>query len=369
MEITTYKILERTKRAAISVASISDFRLEPSAVRLDLDQLISDSNILPYCIDLVKGEVVLAELPSNFNIASYSFFYEAQYRNAIQIHTMKIAHFIASAKKLGRPARAILIYSMGRCGSTLLIKALNKIEGITTFSEPDIFSQLAIAGRLEDEQTRRVFIDLYDSFFRFFHRNRSNILAFKFRGIVCEHADCIGASSPNLTSIFLYRHAVDVARSYARLSNRSLSIWILNEGQKQAWSRFAPIIKMLDGPITGYDLMAALWAGPVLRYLETQSEGVWRGALNYSDFLDNPAGAVNFLLDGVALQPSAHCSANVFGSHSQLGSHLSPNRLVLDTELEKELASPEFPQRIYQSLQRIDPRLHPDLVLQGTYAN
>ena len=363
MEVTTYDVLEKTKRDMISAASIADFRLAPAAHGRDPGFLTSTTTISPYCVDAARGEVVLVELPEEADLASVPFVYEAQYRQARRVHAMKIESFIALAAGFPPPTRALFLHSTGRCGSTLLTRALGEIAGVTTLSEPDVFSQLAMAGRLS-EPAREQFARLYAGLLRFFMRDRTGIVVFKFRSVVCEHADYLASSLPGSTSFFLYRDAIEVARSYARVTNRPLSAWQLTGGQRRAWSRFAPLIRRLDFPLDGHDLMAALWASPVLRYLETRSSGIWRGAVNYADLLARPGRIVDALLGNVR-QGSGRVPlpARAFATHSQAGSHLAPDRSVPDPALEAELASPAFAQRIARSLHRIDPRLQADMTL------
>lgn len=366
MEVTTYDVRERTKRDAISTASIADFGLAPSPHGRDPASLVSTATVSPYCIDPARGEVVLVELPEEVDLASAPFIYEAQYRQARRVHTVKIESFIALAAKLRPPTRAMFLHSTGRCGSTLLTRALGGIAGVTTFSEPDVFSQLAMAGRLPEPAAREQFARLYASFLRFFMRDRTGIVVFKFRGVVCEHADYLASSLPGSTSVFLYRDAIEVARSYARLTNRPLSAWQLTEGQRRAWSRFAPLIARLDYPLNGHDLMAAFWAGPVLRYLETWSAGVWRGAIDYADLVDRPGRIVDALLSDVSQgSEPVRFPAHVFATHSQAGSHLAPGRFEPDPELDAELASPTFAQNVARSLHKIDRQLQADMTLPG----
>jgi hypothetical protein len=40
------------------------------------------------------------------------------------------------------PRHSILIYSVCRCGSTLVSQALNQADGVVSFSEPDVYTQI-----------------------------------------------------------------------------------------------------------------------------------------------------------------------------------------------------------------------------------
>jgi hypothetical protein len=366
MDVTTYEVRGRVKGDAISAAALADFDLAPGEAG-DSDLLISNLAISPYCIDPARGEIVLVEAPADLDLATAPFVYDAQYRHATRVHTIGIDRFMALAADLPSSARAMFLHSTGRCGSTLLARAMGGAAGVTMISEPDVFSQLAMAGRFEDPSVREQFARLHASCLKFFMRGRTDLVLFKFRAIVCEHADYLAQSLPGSRSVFLYRDAIEVARSYARLTNRPLADWRLSDGQIQAWSRFAPIITRLGFPVDGYDLMAALWAGPILRYLETWPQGVWHGALNYADLLDR-SEAIGRALLGAGRQDagSAGFSVEAFATHSQADSHLAPDRLAPNAVLDAELASPEFARRIAESLGKIDPRLSSDMILPGS---
>jgi hypothetical protein len=365
MDVTTFDVRDRVKRDMISAASIGDFVLGPGTAAADAAFLAATASISPYCIDAVRGEIVLVELPEEVDLASAAFVYEVQYRHARRIHAVKIADFIALAAGLPAPARTVLVHSTGRCGSTLLMRALDAVPDVTTLSEPDVFSQLAMTGR-PAEPAPEQFARLYGALLRVFGRGRSGTLAFKFRSVVCEHADYLAASLPEAASVFLYRDAIAVARSYARVTNRPLTGWVLTPGQRRAWSRFVPLLARLDWPLDGHDLMAALWAGPVLRYLDSWPTGIWRGAIDYADLLERPAAIVGAALSGPGeASAEARLPAPVFATHSQAGSHLAPDRLDADPAVAAELASAAFAERIAASLARIDPRLHPGMTLPG----
>lgn len=365
MDVTSYEVRGRAKADAISMAAIADFELGPAAVS-KADLLVSTPAISPYCIDPARGQIVLVEVSDSLDLTTAPFVYEAQYRHAKRVHTIGIERFIALAADLPTNASAMFLHSTGRCGSTLLARAMGDACGVTMMSEPDVFTQLAMAGRFSEPLVGEEFSRLHASFLRFFMHGRSGLMLFKFRAIVCEHADYLAQGLPGSVSVFLYRDAVEVARSYARLNNRPLAAWRLSDGQRRAWSRFAPILQHLDFPLDGYDLMAALWAGPILRYLDTWPHGLWRGALNYADLLERPEAIGHALLEaGSKDSGSARFSTRAFATHAQADTHLAPGRLASDPVLDAELASRQFGDRIAESLRKIDPRLRSDMTLPG----
>lgn len=360
MKIVSHDIAERTKPDALAVASGDDFRLRPGNARVDAQYVISNPSVSPYCIDAASGDVLLTELPEGYDVAASAFVYDAQYRLATRVHAVAINDMLALSDAVPAPSACLLLHSTGRCGSTLLAKALGK-NGLTTFSEPDIFTQLALLGRPDGQADVDAIIALYESFARFLARGRSGPVAFKFRSVSSAHADYLAAALPNAKSLFLYRDAAEVARSYARLTGRSLEGWHLSAEEQQAWSVVAPLIKHRVGQVDGYDLMAALWAGPVQDYLNSQSPGIWLGALDYAKLVENLDAVIDVILGQLGSPGITANSHDDLSVHSQAGSHLDPARVERDMYLERELSSQNFVKRLNRCIEAINPTIVRDI--------
>ena len=93
-----------------------------------------DPDVSPYCFDLDAGKLCCVSTP---DIAGATFFYQAQRQCARSV--IKVP-FDALPEA---PASPTLIFSIGRCGSTLLHKAF-EAAGVRTVSEPDYFTQAAL---------------------------------------------------------------------------------------------------------------------------------------------------------------------------------------------------------------------------------
>lgn len=367
MPAIAYRIEAKKRTDPLATASINDFELVADGDRPDLGALLAARYVTPYCIDLFGRGVVLVEVPGEADLSAHPFVYEAQYRLASRVYTIGLDDFNAVCEKWPTPERVLLLHSTGRCGSTLLTKALNAIDGVSALSEPDIFTQLAMSGRLSDDVTRDAFVRLYRNCLKMFCRGDANLFVLKFRSVVCEHADYLASALPTAKSLFLYRNAVDVSLSTARILKRQLSGWQLNERERRVWSLLTPLLATLQPAIDAYDLLASLWAGPVLRYLNLHDAMYWLGALRYEELVADGLGAVSAVLAGCGIHAGdPRVLTQIFETDSQAGSPLSIDKRQADPLLEKELADPQFQQRLRQSFARIDPRLHESMVLPGT---
>jgi len=93
-----------------------------------------DHDVSPYCFDLENRKLFCVSTPE---IQGATFFYQAQRQNA---RTVIKVPFDALPEA---PVSPTLIFSIGRCGSTLLHKAF-EAAGVRAVSEPDYFTQAAL---------------------------------------------------------------------------------------------------------------------------------------------------------------------------------------------------------------------------------
>lgn len=104
----------------------------------DFDQL---SNIIPYCIDFHRKSLIgIRDIdPLVAAKATFHYIYLREHAKKF-IEITKYSKFYYDFKT---PIASTLLFSPGRCGSTLLSKIISSI-GIASISEPDFHSQAAI---------------------------------------------------------------------------------------------------------------------------------------------------------------------------------------------------------------------------------
>lgn len=121
-----------------SISQAADFVLEPGN-SVDRKRML-DPDVSPYCFDLDQRKLLCVSTP---DIAGATFFYQAQRQRARSV--IKVP-FDALPDALASPT---LIFSIGRCGSTLLHRAFDA-AGVRTVSEPDYFTQAALHPHQDD---------------------------------------------------------------------------------------------------------------------------------------------------------------------------------------------------------------------------
>jgi hypothetical protein len=138
-KIELFDVIGRKKRPSVGIASISDFNLYPRGELAEAD----NRPALAYCFD-IKEQCMWFTLCDDLDRLRRSpFLYAAQYQGALQVLRVPFALLPWPAARAA--ARQCFIFSLGRCGSTLLTGLVNEC-GVCAVSEPDPFTQLAKVG-------------------------------------------------------------------------------------------------------------------------------------------------------------------------------------------------------------------------------
>jgi hypothetical protein len=128
--IFEYPILKLpTTSLDISISAPTDFSLGPARMVYGLP-----GNLTPYCVDFDNNMLICVTSPE---IVKHPFLYKAQRQCSETV--IKIP-FSDLRTDLVTPT---LIFSPGRCGSTLLFSILSAL-GLPSVSEPDYFRQIAV---------------------------------------------------------------------------------------------------------------------------------------------------------------------------------------------------------------------------------
>jgi hypothetical protein len=195
MSLTEHAIRERIE-SRTSISQATDFVVD--AGRAADRSRMFESDVSPYCFAFDDRKLLCVSTP---DIAGATFFYQAQRQQARSV--IKVP-FDALPDAESSPT---LIFSIGRCGSTLLHRAFDA-AGVPTVSEPDYFTQAALHPRQDDMLRGAI-------------GRATQLLPYtviKLRA-ECNHAPLLiagGFRAPNV--MFILRDPVDWAASVRRLS-------------------------------------------------------------------------------------------------------------------------------------------------------
>ena len=128
--LSEYPVRLRTQNL-LSISDPHDFILD-AAQAVDSSRIF-DPDVSPYCFDLATRSLLCVSPP---DISGATFFYQAQRQLARSVIDVPFESLPEG------PASQALIFSIGRCGSTLLVRA-PEAAGVRAVSEPDFYRQAA----------------------------------------------------------------------------------------------------------------------------------------------------------------------------------------------------------------------------------
>lgn len=356
----------------ISLKDLQDFDYVEGKI-IEPQIIFENPNISLYCLDPQNEQAIFVETPEDINIVNAPFFFKAQYKYAKQLIAVPYEQLHQLAEKIKDSLKQlVLIYYVGRCGSTLLSKVFNQLDEVVSLSEPGIFGNQIISLREPNGS--------YDDRIAEILRSCTLILCKSTTAIKPSHhilkqtafsiqlGDIMYELFPNAKVIFLYRNAEDVVRSYIRWMKNSSSSLPNREPKIEYYSRFLPLLKTyadsidLKNSIDGYSI---LWLSIMQRYMELYRKGVPMCAVRYEDLIEDPQQVVKSIFQYCNLPISEVDKAcRAFQNHSQSGLPFSKeNNCKIQAEKSSIL---EIRQRVCQLLKKHPEINTSDFLVPGT---
>jgi hypothetical protein len=214
MTATLLDIMERRKRHLLAPASAADFRCRRRG-SIDATVVVRDPAMSLYCIDQRNRRAVFVETPAGLDVLAHPFLYQAQYAHALRLIAVPLETLHALADRLEDGVRSLVVmFSIGRAGSTLMGRVFSAVPGTVTLGEPDVYTQIA-AGRERAGDSESA--ALVRSVTRLLSRDaRGRTIALKPRSTVVDLADLFHRVYPSARLLFLHRDAESWSRSMIR---------------------------------------------------------------------------------------------------------------------------------------------------------
>lgn len=303
MHTRLYEIQEVLRPHPVRIVAPTDFAMTPTG-EIKPENLLQDPGFSLYCLDAASDAVLFVYNPNPSVVESAPFYYQAQANSATRVASMPIAVFLALADGIPDPPQGLVfIHSVGRCGSTLVSKALKAVGGVRSLSEPDDLTQLSVlrrAGTVSDEWLR--------SYIRasIKWRNKpgigqpADVLAIKTRSEVMAVADLIGPLYPTSKHLFLYREAISWMQSVFRNfpADRDIYDAESNAEMEAAWLRILPIVgeyRREGEPMNPAQIRMLAWVTCMEAYLWLYSTGIPLCALRFEDLVAHPVPALELV--------------------------------------------------------------------------
>lgn len=363
-------IKDRSRKHEFALASPGDFECSDGAV-VDPALVLQDDRLSLYCIDTELPRVLFVQTPEPLDPGASAFLYQSQYRDAESLVSVPLGIFHRLAQDVALdPTRIVFVQSTGRCGSTLVSKVFAALDGVASWSEPDIFTRLTNMRPSDGSRDREV-ADLCESAVRLtckpVRSRRTTHHVLKFRSQVTELADLLCERFPGAKTVFMYRNAMTWLDSVFRslLRGRPIDDEAFNQGMQDNLARCHPLIAehVRPGPPMSPACLWALdWVSSVERYLKLCELGQAGIALRFEDLQREPEGLIRKLLAYTELTPDDWAAVGaVLERDSQEGT--SAARAEAGQAPETSAAYLDEAARIVASRPRISG---PDVRLPGT---
>jgi hypothetical protein len=373
MSARSFSIQSKNRTPASLIANSRDFSYD-TGEDIASEWIVQNPHISLYCLDPENQQAIFVETPAAIDIYKSSFLYQAQYEYAQQL-------IVISYPELYRLARSIkdligkitLLYSVGRCGSTLLSRVFGQMENILSLSEPDVFSQIVGLrtrdGSKDDELTELLENCIYLLCKPTAKRNPA-FCTIKPRSFGIEVADLIHRALPDTKLIFLYRNAEDVVTSFIHTFTDFSAMLPVIQNNKSIYTRFISLLEEYVDHIdftdsNATDLYTIMWLSAMHSYLSLCQQNIPACAIRYEDLVARPESLITELLN-YCQWPIVEISLihQVFDQDSQEDSIFSRKRV--EKNRKKNLDSSIVRQKITKILQAHPQIKTPDFIFPNT---
>lgn len=349
MSASKLEILSRGREHMGVVVSLADFQWTQGEA-LDAELLVADPRFSLYCLDHDSQRAIFTASPADINPLEAPFMYQAQFDHAEYLVALPYPEFLRLAEEMPGPRNLLCLHNIGRCGSTVLCRALNEVNGVLSFSEPDALTNFIGRVALPEAEPGRLLGACVAWLCRpvIIGANQHSVIKFRNQaaGSMKRYVDAL----PQANHLFMYRNAIDWLASFHRLRvNRGdrptrYSRQQIIEQQAAYYQCDAGVFEELAPPDIrswlNLEGRALGWFYMLGRYLELREGGAGIKALRYEDLQANRDAALKSALDLMGLPESALSDARrAFESDAQAGTKLARdegrgNTVVLPAEMQ-----------------------------------
>jgi hypothetical protein len=202
----------------MGLAALDNFVLSPGPV-IDAREILERAEITLYCLEDGRREAVFIEAPPGLDLSQFPFYNLAQYKHAIRVLTVPYDTLHQLAASMGDCfKKLILLHSVGRCGGTLVSRALGRLDNVISLDEPDPYVDLTAlrpADGSRDEELTKLLHSCTRLMFKAAKPGTDTMLI-KFRSICIEIGDLFHKAFPDARVMFMYRNADTWSQSAGR---------------------------------------------------------------------------------------------------------------------------------------------------------
>lgn len=305
MDAQVFDVISRNKMFPFDAPSVDDFELSPIGL-IKSQTILENPAISLYCLEPDNQQAVFVVTPQVEQLLAAPFYYLGQYEDASEVIKVSYQTLEQLADQVTLDdQRMVLIYSMGRSGTTLVSSAFNQAEEVVSLSEPDVYTQLVKMRGFSGDNDAEISA-LTRACLRLTCKDRVDgvqpVWVLKFRSFVMELADLIYTHYPRAKCLFLYRNAEPWVRSMSRAFGGSeipsheqlVGFWMWNQTVHKKIDSY-PLASLEE--ITPSLFMSLNWLNYMERCLERLNAGQAMLPVRYEDIKATPLPAIERMFD------------------------------------------------------------------------
>jgi hypothetical protein len=294
---------------------------------------------------------VFVETPADIDLSQASFYFDPQFEKAKRVLTIPLETMRKLAKSVTiDDSRLILLYSTGRCGSTLASQIFAQIPGVINISEPHALSQLVVARNSRAYREDDLVALLKATVCLLCKTAAETAWVIKGQSFVIELGDWLHELYPQTKNLFLYRHAETWLRSglraYSHVVAGTEEERIARENQRrEVLGPLVPAIAQYDAqrPLSHAEMLALMWLSAMERYVQYCNMGIEMLAIRYASWRSAPRETAEAMLDYCQCRPADMTAIyETLNRDSQAGTGLSREALVQRKRVVAEREQKEF---------------------------
>lgn len=338
------------------------------------ETIIDEPDWSLYSLDLEQGQGWFVELPPGTDLSGSVFAFRDQRRLARRLLQISLDDLIAVSRRIKPPEKVIFVFSIGRCGSTLVSHVLNTNPDVWGLSEPIAFPRLIMTNYDAERRhmpPRSRLVDLIQACtklqFRPVDPQRQKVFAVKFHSQCLFQADAYYEAFPDAAFVFLYRDAVSWTKSWYQMAQKygyeavmtgpkRLEIWNCITAADDL-DHLRPYVDLNEASLALEDGLIHGWSRNMEEYERLLSAGVPFMALRYNELNTDRTGSVERLFRHCHLPVERVSDSLVAFDHdSQAGD-------IVSADVEAEAMTEAQVERVRTRLARRPRFTDPNLVL------
>jgi hypothetical protein len=371
MSASLYHIENRSRDIPAKRAILANFELT-NGISVSSNIILKEAGWSLYCLNQSTKQAVFVKTPEDCDLSAKPFLRMAQYQGATHVVIVPWDDLEDLSAQVPLPQNIILIFNMGRSGTTLVSRMFANVPNVLSLSEPD--AQLDITmNRAENGPalTRALIAACTRLLCRPPYGPPTETVAFKFYSQILFNCADYCANFPNAKNVFLYRDALSWGNSMQKMvMGLGLPEVFSEEIKNFSWymGSAASDPKILDNyfdqsakSFFGELVHAPVWALHMEEYMKHFEAGVPFLAMRYNEINADHETATKILLKHCGLSANAVSDAlHGFDNDSQKGSGIGKDNKA-------EGFKPENYQRFAETLAK-HPRFNtPDIMLPDIY--